>query len=281
MPIRTNADGSLPMWLDPNDGMRPKLAADVETALTATGGQHPDLATHETMGLAASAHNHDAAYSATGHSHAYAATSHGHAEADVTNLATDLAGKAASGHNHDAAYATVGHTHPGGSEAFPVGSLFLAVVATNPGTLLGYGTWSQVAQGRFLVGQDGATYATGGGTGGAATHAHSFTQPSDHAALTHTGTAVGTSGAGSSHTHTVTQSAFATTKFTTSGSGTAAYTSGGVVTTPSGAELAHTHAAGTVTQPAQHAAQSHTGGAVADGSTVPPYFIAYIWQRTA
>jgi hypothetical protein len=37
------------------------------------------------------------------------------------------------------------------------------------------------------------------------------------------------------HTHTITQSAITTTKFTLNASGTAAYTGGGVVTTPSGA----------------------------------------------
>jgi len=54
----------------------------------------------------------------------------------------------------------------------------------------------------------------------------------------------------------------------------------------------HTHAAGAVTQPDQHAAQSHTGGAVnahqvtqpgahSDHSILPPYFTVYVWKRTA
>ena len=42
----------------------------------------------------------------------------------------------------------------GGGEAFPVGAVFIAVVSTNPATLLGYGTWSQIAAGRMLIGQD-------------------------------------------------------------------------------------------------------------------------------
>ena len=42
----------------------------------------------------------------------------------------------------------------------------------------------------------------GGATGGAATHGHTVTQPGDHAALAHSGATVGTSGAGSAHTHT-------------------------------------------------------------------------------
>jgi hypothetical protein len=47
---------------------------------------------------------------------------------------------------------------PGG-QAFPIGSVFIAVVATNPSTLLGYGTWTAIAAGRMLVGLDSSDAA--------------------------------------------------------------------------------------------------------------------------
>jgi hypothetical protein len=37
-----------------------------------------------------------------------------------------------------------------GGEAFPVGSVFVSVVSTNPATLLGYGTWSAFGAGRMM-----------------------------------------------------------------------------------------------------------------------------------
>jgi len=49
----------------------------------------------------------------------------------------------------------------------PVGSIYTATVATNPGTLLGFGTWATFGSGRMLISQD-ATY-TAGSTGGSAT----------------------------------------------------------------------------------------------------------------
>ena len=39
-------------------------------------------------------------------------------------------------------------------ESFPIGCLFFSINSTNPSTLLGGGTWTRIAQGRTLVGLD-------------------------------------------------------------------------------------------------------------------------------
>ncbi len=166
-----------------------------------------------------------------------------------------------------------------GGEAFPVGSVFLAVVDTNPNTLLGYGTWSQIAQGQFLVGQKTADgdFDVAEETGGAKTHTHAghathvFTQPSDHAALTHAGATVNDHAAGVTGAH--------------SGSAAKIGTS-----TAAAAPSPHTHSTPalvhTIGQANQHAAMSHSNGAVDAHSAhdspnhVPPYFVVYVWKRT-
>lgn len=140
------------------------------------------------------------------------------------------------------------HNHAGsGGQAFPIGSVFLSVVNTNPATLLGYGAWSQIAQGQFLVGQKAtdSDFDIVEETGGAKTHTHT-----DHPALTHTGGAVGT----------IAQTATAGIKI-----GTAGIT---------GAALTHIHPAPSFTQPSQHNTQGHDSP-----SHLPPYFVVYIWRR--
>ena len=56
--------------------------------------------------------------------------------------------------------------------AWPIGSIFIGAIDTSPATLLGMGTWSEIGQGRVLVGQDtGQTeFDTLLETGGAKTH---------------------------------------------------------------------------------------------------------------
>lgn len=58
-----------------------------------------------------------------------------------------------------------------GPYIWPVGALFYSTVATNPNSLLGFGTWSAYAAGRVPVGKAASgTFGTAGATGGEETH---------------------------------------------------------------------------------------------------------------
>ena len=61
---------------------------------------------------------------------------------------------------------------------YPVGSIYInAGVATNPGTLLGFGTWSAFGTGRTIVGVDSSDtdFDTVRETGGSKTDSHTLT----------------------------------------------------------------------------------------------------------
>ena len=156
------------------------------------------------------------------------------------------------------------HSHAGGGgPAFPVGAVFIAVVSTDPATLLGYGTWSAFGTGRVLVGLDSgdANFDTVEETGGAKTVAAS--------AQTFAGSS---STVVVNHVHNQTRLPTATggtTGFTvdTSMSGTPATT--GVDTgNPTAGGAANYTPAGT-----------NTPGAAT--SVVQPYIVVYMWKRTA
>ena len=65
---------------------------------------------------------------------------------------------------------------------FPVGAIYTAIVSTNPGTLLGFGTWTAFGAGRVMVGfnASNALFDTAEETGGSAdaitvSHTHTAT----------------------------------------------------------------------------------------------------------
>lgn len=166
------------------------------------------------------------------------------------------------------------------SPAFPVGAVFIAVVATNPATLLGYGTWSAIAAGRVLVGIDSGdtdfdtveetggakTVASAGSNAAEAAHTHSVTSNvavADHASHTHGVTADGdTTGILSGAQETV----MIPPLFTTTSTGPSATLTHSVTNNAvtSGAGSSHNHA--------------FTGSAT---SVVQPFLVVYMWKRTA
>lgn len=167
-------------------------------------------------------------------------------------------------HGHAAEYSPLGHTHqaaPGG-EAFPVGSVFIAVVATNPATLLGYGTWSAFGAGKVMVGLDAGDtdFDTAEETGGAKTVTLTAAQ-SGLPQHTHTQNA---------HTHNFLPRSATTGAVSSIVTGTLDTSS-----TISGANQPHIQAATAVNQDAgpANASQAH--------SNVQPYIVCHFWKRTA
>lgn len=187
------------------------------------------------------------------------------------------------------------------NKIWPVGSVFTAVVATSPATLLGFGTWSQIAGGKVLVGQSGAdadfdtSEETGGSKTSTALIAHTHTGPSH----THTGTTgnvsadhshSGTTGGESGHTHSLTEHWLNQAGYThqldtpdvnaksSGGAGTGASTGHTHAFSTGGASANHTHS---FTTAAGGTGNTGSAGSGASFSIMNPYFVCYFWKRTA
>ena len=95
---------------------------------------------------------------------------------------------------------------------YPVGSVYInASDATNPGTLLGFGTWEEIGSGRVLVGQDtgDSSFNSLGETGGSkdavlVSHDHGAATGNNSANHTHTVTTTVTVENAGSHNHGIT-----------------------------------------------------------------------------
>jgi len=140
--------------------------------------------------------------------------------------------------------------------AYPIGSIYTAIVSTNPNTLLGVGTWSAFGSGKVLVGLDSgdgdfnSSEETGGAkTVGSGTSGSTTLSTSQMPAHTHNMQQVYNSGSGTAGGEQF-------------WSGSRSAQDQSPVTLSTGGGSGHTH-----TTP------SH--------SLVQPYIVVYFWKRTA
>ena len=138
---------------------------------------------------------------------------------------------------------------------YPVGSIYTnATSSTNPGTLLGFGTWTAFGAGRVPVGFDSgnALFDTAEETGGSA----------DSVVVSHTHVATVTD---PGHSHTV-------NSFNSTGS---AAGGGNAVVTPAGTVTAATTTTGITVSNAVPA-----GSVAGTNQNYQPYITVYMWKRT-
>ncbi len=151
--------------------------------------------------------------------------------------------------------------------AYPVGSIYMnATVATNPATLLGFGTWAAFGAGKVPIGLDSgdSDFNTVEGTGGSK---DSIIPTHNHAA----GTLVNASAG--AHQHTTGTGRSASTAGSTVGyfSGLHAGATGTALSTTD-SQGAHVH---TISGDTANAGESATG------KNLQPYIVVYMWKRTA
>jgi hypothetical protein len=183
------------------------------------------------------------------------------------------------------------------ARAYPIGSVYLSVVSTDPATLLGFGTWAQIAQGQALFGQKASDsdFNTAEETGGAKTsdallaHTHTVTDPGHtHTQDAHTHVQNSHNHTQDAHSHTIPVGATDDTSapFDRADAGTNA--AGANATNTTGTATAVNQAATAVNQNATAVNQANTTGVTVDSagsgasfSILPPYFIVFAWKRVA
>lgn len=178
---------------------------------------------------------------------------------------------------------------------WPVGSVFIAVVSTNPATLLGFGTWVAFAAGRVLVGIDAnqVEFDTVEETGGAKTHTLVTAEMPSHTHIqdAHNHTQDAHNHTQNSHNHTQNahdHATFSASRYTlvTVGANYYTFNSGGTLlnlrtstdTATNQAATATNQAATAVNQAATAVNQAAGGGGA--HNNLQPYIVVYMWKRT-
>ena len=144
---------------------------------------------------------------------------------------------------------------------YPVGSIYMSTVSTNPATLFGFGTWEAMPAGRVLLAQGKSSWGTtynAGSTGGEATHQLTVGElpAHNHSASTNTT---------GSHAHTYTWRNYQGW----AGSKSATKVWEDTATNNTGSAGDHSH---TVTINNTGSNQAH--------NNLQPYISVYIWKRT-
>lgn len=139
---------------------------------------------------------------------------------------------------------------------YPVGSIWTSTsVSTNPGTVLGFGTWSAFGAGRVLVSKAASgTFGTIGATGGSETVTLTSAQMPSH---THTQNA---------HTHSLTPGGN--------------ILAGGIAGTNANIASGGGWVYASQSAAATTATNQNTGGGGAHNN-LQPYIVVYMWERTA
>jgi hypothetical protein len=173
-------------------------------------------------------------------------------------LATDVTGTLPVANGGTGVTTAAAITALVGNLLFPIGAIYTATVATNPGTLLGFGTWTAFSAGRVMIGDGGGFSA--GATGGSAdavvvSHTHTFSATTGNTDLSHThqyGSA-GNWGSGAANAFDARNS----NSFTSSGASIS---------------MNHSHSVSGTTASA---------GSSPTNANLQPYIVVYMWQRTA
>ena len=183
--------------------------------------------------------------------------------------------------------ATVGQATSGDNvvsfdDIYPVGSIYMnANDSTNPGELLGVGTWAEIGEGKVLLGES-SSYAAET-TGGAETHALTEEQMKAHTHTTnlnhgHTGS-ISIDGVGD-HTHGFTRYFHDTSGHESSHDGNGNHTNWNDQTTGEGGGHGHTGST-TINDGGSTSKESSSIGSSSSFNIMQPYLVVYMWYRTA
>jgi microcystin-dependent protein len=182
------------------------------------------------------------------------------------------------------------------AEAFPVGSIFISVDQTNPGSVLGYGTWAAFGPGRTLVGFDNSQteFDAAEKTGGEKTHvltvgempghthaqdAHNHTQNAHtHVQDAHTHVQNAHNHAQSVNTATTGGLSGYTPDTSTNTSATSGYSTANATAVNQNATAVNQNA--TAINNAATATNQSAGGGAAHNN-LQPFIVCYFWKRTA